>query len=96
MCRRYYESSSYPDGTASNNNKQMGVALDNSSLDMITGPTFMVTKRDSPTMNVTNFAEIDGSGISTGSFTAYGVGRDRNLMFQIGASTTTGVAYRYH
>ena len=96
LCRRYYESSSYPDGTASSNNKHAGVALDNSGYDFITGPQFMVTKRDSPTMNVTDLSEMDGSGVSTGTFTAYDVGHDRHLRFQIGASTTTGVSYRYH
>ncbi len=96
LCRRYYESSSYPDGTASNSNKHMGVALDNSGSDVITGPNFMVTKRDSPTMTITGFAELDGTNKSTGTFSSYEVGPDRHLRFTIGASTTTGVAYRYH
>lgn len=96
LCQRYYESSSYPDGTASNSNKHMGVALDNSGSDVITGPNFMITKRDSPTMTITGFAELDGTSKSTGTFVSYEVGPDRHLRFTIGASTTTGVAYRYH
>ena len=96
LCRRYYESSSWLNGTSSNINKVTSVADDSSGLNFIQGFPFMEAKRAAPTMTVTNFAELDGSSVSTGTFTAYEQGVDRLLRFTIGASVTTGRPYRFH
>lgn len=96
LCRRYYESSSWLNGTSSNINKVTGVADDSSGLDFIQGFPFMEAKRAAPTMTVTNFAELDGSSVATGTFTAYEQGIDRLLRFTIGAGVTTGRPYRFH
>ena len=96
LCRRYFESSSFPSGTSSNTNKVTGVADDSSGLDFIQGFPFMETKRVAPTMTVTDFQELDGSGVTTGTFTAFDQGVDRLLRFTIGASVTTGRPYRFH
>ena len=96
LCRRYYESSSWLNGTSSNINKVTAVADDSSGLDFIQGFPFMEAKRAAPTMTVTNFAELDGSSVATGTFTAYEQGIDRLLRFTIGAGVATGRPYRFH
>ena len=94
LCQRYYEQSH--SDLSSSNGKFTGVGDDSSSLDMIEGPTFRVTKRTSPDVTISALAEMDGSTASLGSPSIQHIGVNNVLRLDYTSGVISGRVYRYH